>query len=110
MLGPFFPDDLGRDFLADVGGEKNVNPKEGDAVTTQDGTTLTWKRYRTEEYSVNLIKAVGAHERATAYAFCILQSKNMGNGATMYLGSDGGVAVFVNGERVYYKPMYRAFP
>ncbi len=26
VLGPFFPDDLEQDFLADAGGEKNVIP------------------------------------------------------------------------------------
>ncbi|MBM3239949.1 hypothetical protein FJZ31_26995 [Candidatus Poribacteria bacterium] len=26
VLGPFFPDDLEKDFLADVGGEANINP------------------------------------------------------------------------------------
>ncbi len=105
ILGPFFPDDLEKDFLADVGGEKNVIPEEGDTVTAEDGRTLTWERYRTEEDSVSLIKAVGAYENATAYAFCILQSDSTGNGA-MYLGSDDGAAVFLNGERVYYNPIY----
>jgi len=108
VLGPFFPDDLGKDFLADAGGEKNVNPKEGDTVTTKDGRRLTWKRYRTEEDSTSLIKAVGGHEGATAYAFCILLSDSTGNGA-IYLGSDDGAAVFLNGERVYYNPILRSF-
>jgi len=53
ILGPFLPDDLEKDFLAHVGGEKNVSPKEGDTVTTEDGRTLTWERYRTEEDSVS---------------------------------------------------------
>jgi hypothetical protein len=48
VLGPFFPDDLDKDFLAGVGGEANVNPKAGDTVTTADGATLTWKRYKSQ--------------------------------------------------------------
>jgi len=32
VLGPFFPDDLEKDFLIDVGGEANIQPKEGDTV------------------------------------------------------------------------------
>ena len=32
VLGPFFPADLETDFLADVGGEENIDPKEGDTV------------------------------------------------------------------------------
>ena len=27
VLGPFFPDDLDRDFLADAGGEANIQPR-----------------------------------------------------------------------------------
>ena len=32
VIGPFFKDDLDTDFLADMGGEANVYPKEGDIV------------------------------------------------------------------------------
>ncbi|MBI1929598.1 hypothetical protein HYR99_35795, partial [Candidatus Poribacteria bacterium] len=32
VLGPFFPNNLDTDFLSNVGGEANVNPKEGDTV------------------------------------------------------------------------------
>ena len=42
VLGPFFPDDLEKDFLVDAGGEAKVDPKVGDTVTTSDGKTLTW--------------------------------------------------------------------
>ncbi len=40
ILGPFFPNDLETDFLADVGGEANIEPKEDDTVTTADGSPL----------------------------------------------------------------------
>ncbi len=43
VLGPFRERDLDKDFLADVGGESDINPKEGDTITTPDGETLTWK-------------------------------------------------------------------
>jgi len=72
VLGPFFPNNLEMDFLADVGGEENVEPKEGDSVTTAEGRTLTWKRYTTKGNMIDLIDAVGNHEKATAYAFCLL--------------------------------------
>ena len=54
VLGPFFPNDLEKDFLADVGGEVNVDPKKGDTVTTAEGKTLTWKRYTSGTNTVNL--------------------------------------------------------
>ena len=47
VLGPFFRDDLEKDFLVDVGGEANIEPKEGNTVVTAQGKTLTWKRYQT---------------------------------------------------------------
>ena len=70
MLGPFFPDNLDKDFLADVGGETNIEPKEGDTVTTEDGKTLTWKRYTSPIDWIDLREAIGEHEKATAYAAC----------------------------------------
>ena len=78
VLGPFFPNNLDTDFLADAGGEANIQPQEGDTVTAADGTTLTWKRYTTKGNSIDLIDAVGDHEYATAYAYCRLQSQVAG--------------------------------
>jgi len=106
VLGPFFPDDLGKDFLADVGGEANINPKAGDTVMTADGKTLTWKRYQSNVDIINLLDAVGNHEHATAYAFCVLQSETAGN-AEISLGSDDGVVVWMDGKRVHHNPVNR---
>ena len=106
VLRPFFPNDLEKDFLADVGGEANIQPKEGDTVTTADGKTLTWKRYKSKSDIINLVDAVGYHENATAYAFCVLQSE-VADDIQIHLGSDDGVAVWINGERVHYNPIDR---
>lgn len=76
VLGPCLSNDLDKDFLASAGGEANIDPKEGDTVTTADGRTLTWKRYKTSSNLVDLLDAVGDHENVTAYAFCLLQSEN----------------------------------
>ena len=35
VIGPFFPDDLDTDFLADAGGEASIHPGEGD---NEEGT------------------------------------------------------------------------
>ena len=107
LLGPFFPDDLDTDFLASAGGEANVNPCEGDAVTTSDGRTLRWKRHHSAEKAVDLIAAIGVHEYATAYAFCVLRNDSEGNGV-ISLGSDDGGAVWISGHRVHRNPKNRA--
>jgi|GEM_PF-568260 len=100
LLGPLFPDDLETDFLADVGGEANVGPREGDTVTAADGRNLVWKRHKSKRGVIDLLDAVGDHEHATAYAFCVLESETAGD-AEVLLGSDDGVAVWINGERVH---------
>lgn len=103
ILGPFEGKDLEQDFLASVSGEARVSPKEGDTVTTEDGRTLTWKRYRSGDNWIDLRDAIGDYEYVTAYAFCLLQSEREGDGA-IYLGSDDGAAVWMNGKRVHYNP------
>lgn len=107
VLGPFFPDNLETDFLDPAGGEENVNPKEGDTILTADGEEMTWTRYRSKSDSVDLLSALGNYyENATAYAFCILQSETAGE-FQISLGSDDGVAVFLNGKRVHYNDIVR---
>ena len=113
VLGPFFHDDLETDFLADlpvrgrtqtgVGGEAKVEPQEGLTLTTADGRTLTWKRYQAKGNIVDLADAIGHHDHATAYAFCVLQSE-VATDARIYIGSEDGVAVWINGEQVHDNP------
>ncbi len=106
VVGPFFSDDLEKDFLADVGGEANIHPQEGDTVTTADGTSLTWKRYTAKGNIVDLLDAIGNYEYTTAYAFCVLQCDAAGT-AEIRLGSDDGVAVWINEKRVHNNPVGR---
>ena len=63
VLGPFFPDDLSRDFLVNSGGEVSIEPKAGDTVTTLDGTVLTWERHRL--FHGPLVVHLGDHQQAT---------------------------------------------
>ena len=106
VLGPFFPGDLNTDFLVDAGGEANIQPQEGDTITTMEGKTLTWKRYNTKGNIVDLVDAVGYHENSIAYAFCTLQS-NIAGEAQIHLGSDDGIAVWINGTQVHRNPVNR---
>ena len=107
VLGPFFPEDLETDFLASTNGEAAANPKPGDTVTTADGKTLTWRVYRTERKMVNLLHAVGNHREAVCYAFCLLESDEDGAGEIL-VGSDDGVVIFLNGQRVHTQPVRRS--
>jgi len=100
VLGPFFPDDLKTDFLADVGGEATIHPQEGSNVTTADGKVLTWMRYTAKGNIVDLLDAVGDYENVSAYAFCILQSETAGD-AQVYLGSHYAAKVWINGKQAH---------
>ena len=106
VLGPFFPEDLEIDFLASVNGEVLANPKPGDTVTTAEGKTLTWSLYRTEGNIIDLQRAIGKHEEAVCYAFCLLESNRDGDGE-IRIGSDDSVVVFLNGQRVHTQPAKR---
>ena len=108
VLGPFFPEDLETDFLASVNGEALANPKPGDTVTTAEGKTLTWTVYRSQENIVNLLDALGNHREAVCYAFCLLESDMDGDGEIL-VGSDDGVVVFLNGQRVHTQIVRRPF-
>ena len=106
VLGPFFPDDLEKDFLVDVGGEAHIEPKEGDTVVTAQGDTLTWKRYQTQGSLIDLTHAVGNYLHATAYAFCTLRSEAEEK-VKILLGSDDGASVWINGQQVHHNPVDR---
>ncbi len=100
VLGPFFPNDLETDFLAKVGGESNLNPKEGDALTTADGKTLTWKRYSSKTDAVDFINAVGYYENAIAYATCAITSPNPQTVEAL-LRSNDFVKVWLNDQPIH---------
>jgi len=107
VLGPFFPNDLDKDFLVDVGGEANIKPKDGETVVIAQGDTLTWKLHQTNRHIVDLLNVVGDYDYATAYAFCILKRNVVGKNQIL-LGSDDGVAVWINGKRDHYNPVSRS--
>ena len=100
VLGPFFPEDLETDFLASVNGEASANPKPGDIVTMANGETLTWTVYRSKKSIISLLDAVGNHQEAICYVFCLLESNMDGDGEIL-VGSDDGVVVFLNDQRIH---------
>ena len=100
VLGPFPSADLGTDFLAEVGGEAEVAPREGDRVVTEAGDSLVWRRYATRQDFVDLQEALGDHDNATAYAYCELQSAVAGEAGIdlQLLNDDDAEALWLNGE------------
>jgi len=110
VLGPFFPNDLEMDFLAEVNGDANIQPQEGDTVgfdtqsystqATEDGRELTWKRYNSSSDIIDFLDAIGDYKNATAYAFCVLKSEVEGD-AEIRLGSEFGFAAWINGKQVH---------
>jgi signal transduction histidine kinase/DNA-binding response OmpR family regulator/ligand-binding sensor domain-containing protein len=74
VLGPFPSRDMETDFLAGVGGEANVRPKEGDAVTTKDGKQLVWTRFHSSHDVVDLEPVLGSLEWSVVYAYCEVQA------------------------------------
>ena len=99
VLGPFPSADLEFDFLTDIGGEQNLNPKAGQQVKAQDGQVLTWRSYRSKEAMVNLLEAIGKFENVTVYAYCEIANEELKKHG--YIGSDDGVAVWINGQLVH---------
>jgi serine phosphatase RsbU (regulator of sigma subunit) len=100
VLGPLFPDSLEKDFLAAGGGELNIEPKEGESIITIEGDTLRWKHFRSKQQIVDFLKAIGNYQNATAYAYCTIYS-DPGGRKQFLIGSDDGVAVWINGEKVH---------
>jgi len=103
VLGPFFPYDLDKDFLADAGGEANSIPKEGDSFFSTNGDSLHWKRYQSNKSIIELFDVLGNYQNATVYVFCNLKSNVVGKHKIL-LGSEDGIAVWINGKRVHYNP------
>ena len=103
ILGPFFPQDLDKDFLEKYGGETNVRPEPGDVVQTKDGRELIWKSYESPSFRVNFITAVGRFDAATIYAFSYIKSKSNDN-TRMLITKDDGIATWINGSKVYLNP------
>jgi len=101
VLGPFFPDDLEKDFLVDAGGEANIDPTEGDTVIMEHGDTLTWRRHKTNRSILDLLNVIGNYQNTVAYAFCNIKSEVEAK-TQILLGSDDGVAVWINGGRTHY--------
>jgi ligand-binding sensor domain-containing protein/serine phosphatase RsbU (regulator of sigma subunit) len=105
VLGPFFPNDLEMDFLADVGGEANIRPYEGMSLKAPDGKSRNWKRYKSESDLINLQDALEYSEpgNAIAYVACNLLSPKAQR-LEMVIERFDSVKVWLNGSLAHTTP------
>ncbi len=97
---------LDTDHLTEHGGEAKIVPTAGMSHTGKDAAEVTWFSYTSNEDKVVFRKAVTSEPNVTAYAFRTIHAREGGR-YLMSLGSDEGVAVWVNGERVHYNLLQR---
>jgi pimeloyl-ACP methyl ester carboxylesterase len=99
--------DIDKDFLAEYGGEANVQPAQGQAVTI-GGSEMKWAPVKAKDI-VDLRKLFqgGRTEDAVAYAYTTLNLKKAGM-IYLSLGSDDGVKVWLNGRQVHRVLLQRA--
>ncbi len=88
-----------EDFLQSIGGERSPQIVQ-DGTVNLDGTTLTWKPYKSDDSKINLDKAVSEAYPVIAYAYCTIESDTQ-RGAVLALGSNDGGRAWLNGEQVW---------
>lgn len=90
------------DFLQSSGGEANISPAAGQAVSFPGGS-CTWVRHVSPDAAIDLDAAVGKADRVVAYAFCQVDSAKQ-QACVLALGSNDGVRAWLNGEAVLDRP------
>ena len=112
VLGEFPNPDrkaLDVDYLGEHGGEAQIRPVAGMTHKRPDGSQAVWTQYTSDRDIVNFFRAFPGRptSNVVAYAFTTIDRPAAGK-ALLSLGSDDGVAVWLNGERVHYNPASRA--
>lgn len=92
-------DAFARDWLAASGGEAAVRPNEVTAQPLHDGTTRRWRRVTSWADAIDLTDGARMKRDLVGYAFTTIARHEAGQ-ARLYVGSDEGIAVWVNGARV----------
>lgn len=88
-----------EDLLASIGGESGVDPKS-EARLTLPGTQLTWQAVTAASGVVDLGTVLGTRDDVVAYAYAEINLPEAAR-ATLGVGSDDGVRVWVNGTLVH---------
>ena len=108
VLGPFPSRDLEVDFLASVGGEANVRPKEGDTVSTKDRKQLVWTRLKSGHDIIDLEQIFDNPEWSVIYAYCEVNSAESGETEARVAALNPG-GVWFNGKKVGWTPIRDRF-
>ena len=89
------------DYLKSIGGEENACPKRGEIVTVPDlKMKHDWFYYHSETDKIPLNSIFTPNDMVVAYAYCQVNSSSRQQ-AILSVGSNDGVMVFVNGEKVH---------
>ena len=105
LVGPFE--------AADLDDLPTVYPPETEATPAKsykgkNGGTVGWRTFRAGESGyVRLDDLIRPNEQAIAYGLAYVLSPD-NRDATLFVGSDDGVRVWINGEIVHTNPVYRA--
>ena len=89
------------DYLESIGGEQNACPQKGTLINVPDmGMKRKWFHYHSETDKIPFNSIFEPNDLVVAYAFCQVNSNNQQK-AILSLGSNDGVKVFLNGEKVH---------
>jgi len=97
---------LDTDYLVEHGGEAKIVPVAGMTHTKKDGTTVKWFEHISSLNKVVFRTAITREPNVVAYAYTTVEADQAGP-YLMALGSDEGVRVWVNGEQVHDKLLWR---
>ncbi|MBN1350130.1 hypothetical protein JXJ21_12015 [candidate division KSB1 bacterium] len=89
------------DYLQSMKGEKLATPAEGTRVTVPEyNLTRTWFYYHSETEKIPFNEIFEPNDLVVAYAFCRIESETERK-AILSVGSNDGIAVWFNGEKVH---------
>ncbi len=91
-----------RDYLAGSGGETAGTVDVTKAVSV-DGTTQSWILHESPTDYIDLDEAISKEDAVIAYAYCAIESAET-LACALALGTNDGVQVWMNGERVWDHP------
>ncbi len=89
------------DYLKSIGGQANAQPQNGTLVEVPDlNLKRQWYYYQSETDKIPFNSIFEPNDMVVAYAFCQVNA-NIRQKAILSLGSNDGVKVFLNGEKVH---------
>jgi predicted esterase len=97
------------DLLSDQRGEEQIQPSDGMTHQRPDGSSVSWISHQASENIIDLAALLGARptDNTIAYAFTTVNRETAGS-ATLGIGSDDGIQIWVNGKPVHRHRVGRA--